>query len=124
MIKLYNIKDFDFMGYNLVRSQASFHHLIIAKRDNGKELISNGAVLTQNTSHDYLHKIELIDYDAFLAITSEMIDENIKGYLDVKNIRKIHDILKQFEKEYCSYRYKNGKLLIKENYIKQRRLIR
>lgn len=129
------IKDFkimklgyDFMGYNVdKKSSLSFHHLIIPHRESRKYKIGdgylywNGAILRQNTSHDYLHLIESKDHDMFLAITSEMIDENIKGYLDISNLRYINDVLCQFEREHCSDMSKKGKLLIKDDYLKRRK---
>jgi len=122
MINQYKIKKlgFDFMGYSLQKRDIyTFHHLIIPKRHNGKETIENGAILCGETSHPYLHLIETKDYERFLAITSEMIDENIKGKLDIENILIIHDILKSFEKEYSNARTKKGKPLIKEEYTKR-----
>lgn len=122
MIKKYSLMKlkYDFMGYYFQNpSQLSFHHLIVPKRKGGLEVIQNGAILNQNSAHNYLHTIESIDYDMFLAITSEMIDENIKGYLDIKNLKAIDDILNCFEREYCSLRTKKGKLLIKEEYTRR-----
>ena len=55
----------------------------------------------------------------FLAITSEMIDENVKGYLDRENLLRIRDILEQFEREHCSDRGKKGNLLIKDSYLRR-----
>lgn len=116
----------DFMGYEVKKKEnLSFHHLIIPHRDcklyglGEGYLYWNGAILNQLTSHDYLHLIERIDYDIFLAITSEMIDENVKGYLDIENIRYIDDCLTFFEREHCSDRNKKGKILIKEEYTKR-----
>ena len=77
-------------------------------------------MLVQSTSHDYLHRIEMLDYDMFLAITSEMIDENIKGRLDIENLRRIRDILLCFEKEYYDVRTKKGSRVIKPEYINKR----
>ncbi len=128
MIKKFKIMKlkFDFMGYVVDKKESlSFHHLIIPRRDCKKfglgdgYLYWNGSILNQNTSHDYLHLIERIDYDLFLAITSEMIDENIKGYLDMENIRYINDCLLYFERNHCSDRDKKGKLLIKEEYTRR-----
>lgn len=117
---------YDFMGYRVdKKASLSFHHLIIPRR-NCKEfgigegyLYWNGAILRQETSHDYLHLIESKDEDMFMAITSEMIDENIKGKLDIENLRRIHDILTCFEREHCHDRGKKGRLLIKDEYIKR-----
>lgn len=120
---------FDFMGYTVdKKSSLSYHHLIVPRRlcsQNGLGegyLFWNGAILRQDTSHDYLHLIEAKDYEIFLAITSEMIDENVKGYLDIDNLRRINDLLKVFEREHCSDRGKKGKLLIKDSYLKRIKL--
>ena len=129
MIKDFRIMKlgYDFMGYQVKRKESlSYHHLIVPRRLCGQKglgegyLVWNGAILVQSSSHDYLHVVESRDYDRFLAITSEMIDENIKGYLDIDNLRRIADILHSFEKEYCSARTKKGKILIREEFIKGR----
>lgn len=131
MIKNFRIMKIgiDFMGYKVDRKESlSFHHLVIPHRDcklfglGEGYLYWNGAILRQDTSHDYLHIIEKIDYDIFLAITSEMVDENIKGYLDIENLRYISDCLKIFEREHCSDRNKKGKLLIKDSYTRRVKL--
>ena len=114
----------DFMGYHVNRKQdLSFHHLIIQRR-HCKEaglgegyLYWNGAILRQNTSHDYLHLIENIDPDIFYELTSEMIDENIKGRLDIDNLKRIHDLLSYFEREHDHDTSKQGKLLIKREFV-------
>ena len=114
----------DFMGYHVNRKQdLSYHHLIIPRR-HCKEaglgegyLYWNGAILRQNTSHDYLHIIEKIDPDIFYKLTSEMIDENIKGRLDIDNLKRIHDLLLYFEREHDHDTSKKGKLLIKREFV-------
>ena len=118
---------YDFLGYKVNRKQdLSFHHLIIQRR-HCKEaglgegyLYWNGAILRQNTSHDYLHIIEKIDSDIFYELTSEMIDENIKGRLDIDNLKRIHDLLLYFEREHDHDYTKKGKLLIKREYVEGR----
>ena len=131
MIKKYDLKKlgYDFLGYPFKKtSELSFHHLIVPHRhckENGLGegyLWWNGVILRQNTSHEYLHIIESKDLDRFNAITSELIDENIKGYLDQENLLAINDILNGFEREYSGTRTKKGYPLIKEEYT--RRLIR
>lgn len=122
MINEFKIKElgYDFMGYHLNRGDIyTFHHLIIPNRHGGKIERWNGAILCGQTSHPYLHLVEAKDYDMFCYITSEMIDMNIKGYLDSDNLRRIDDILNQFEREHCSDRNKKGKLLIKEDYTRR-----
>lgn len=114
----------DFMGYHVNRKQdLSYHHLIIPRR-HCKEaglgegyLYWNGAILRQNTSHDYLHLIEAKDPEIFYELTSEMIDENIKGRLDIDNLKRIRDLLLYFEREHDHDTSKKGKLLIKREFV-------
>ena len=126
MIKDFKIMKlgFDFMGYKVDKKQSlSFHHLIIPYRESKNYGIGdgylywNGAILRQNTSHDYLHIIEKIDPDIFYELTSEMIDENIKGRLDIDNLKRIHDLLLYFEREHDHDTSKKGKLLIKREFV-------
>lgn len=122
MIKEFKIKqlDYDFMGYSLQKGDIyTFHHLIVPNRKGGKYERWNGAILCGKTSHPYLHVIESKDYDMFCYLTSEMIDMNIKGYLDIGNLRNISDLLKQFEREHSGDRTRKGKVLIKEEYTKR-----
>ena len=116
------------MGYEFdYLEQLSFHHLLLSHKlckehnvkNEGYELW-NGAVLNQNSSHTYLHIIENYDFERFLAITMEMYDENIKGYLDYNNLLYINEILNSFEREYCGVRNENGNLIIKEKYTRRR----
>ena len=126
MIKDFKIMKlgYDFMGYKVNRTKdLSFHHLIIPHRESKAYGIGegylywNGAILRQNTSHDYLHTIENIDPDIFYELTSEMIDENIKGRLDIDNLKRIHDLLLYFEREHDHDTSKKGKLLIKREFV-------
>ncbi len=129
MIRQYKIMKlgYDFMGYEVSQKKyLSFHHLIIPRRNCTRLGLGdgyykwNGAILVQETSHEYLHIIENKDYDMFLAITSEMIDENVKGRIDKDNLLKIRDILLQFEKEHINDKTRKGKKIIKEDYLTRR----
>ena len=129
MVREYDLKKagFDFMGYTFNNmNELSFHHLIIPKRDSKKQGIGdgyhkwNGAILVRDTSHDYLHIIERLDRDMFLEITKEMIEENIRGCVDVKNLKRIRDILLSFEREHSGELTSKGKILIKNSYITKR----
>jgi hypothetical protein len=125
MIREYKIKElgYDFMGYRLNKGDIyTFHHLIIPRRDGGKTVRENGAVLCGNTSHQYLHLIEAKSNNIYKYITAEMLDMNIKGYLDLKNLMNINELLLYFEDEYGEARGSKGKLLIKEPY-RERMLI-
>ena len=116
----------DFMGYSLQENKETytFHHLIVPRRNCASEGLGdgyqrwNGAIIFRNP-HDYLHIVERYDYDRFLALTSEMIDENVKGYIDPVNLRHIDDILSGFEREYSGCRTKKGRPLIKEEYTRR-----
>lgn len=123
MIRLYQLKrlGFDFMGYTFSnKNQLSYHHLIVPRRFGGKATIENGSILRQNTSHDYLHKIEPIDREVFELITNRMIEMNKNGKLDVENLRIIRDLLLYFEREHDHDKLSSGKSLIKREYVRER----
>lgn len=124
MIKEFKVKElgYDFMGYEMQKGDIyNFHHLIIPKREGGSCERWNGAILL-TTPHQYLHVIEVKDYDIFVAITTEMIDMNLKGYLDKDNIRYIDSCLTYFEREFSGARTSKGKILIKPEYINRTKL--
>ena len=114
MIKLYNIKK---LGYD---------HLIIPHRDCKREglgegyLLWNGAILKQETSHEYLHTIELHDRELFLRITKYIIQENKNMKIDIDNLKRIRELLLYFEAEHLNDTNKKGKKLIKRSYLTDR----
>ena len=119
-------KKIDFMGYQVdSKNGLSFHHLIVPKRNCKKEglgdgyLYWNGAILVQDTSHNYLHLIERLDPEIFSLISSEMIDENIKRKIEKENLLKIRDLLLYFEREH-DHDYNGNKLIIKREYVNKR----
>ena len=126
MIAKYNLLElkYDFMGYNFNKeNDLSFHHLIIPHRlckihniENEGYVEWNGAILRQNTAHNYLHIIERYDREMFDSITNYMIEENKQGYIDDKHLLLIDDILCQFEKDYANATTKRGKWLIRKEY--------
>ena len=129
MIKDYKLNrlKYDFMGYTFNNtSQLSFHHLIIPHRDCKRLGYGdgyyrwNGAILRQNTSHEYLHVIENYDRDRFLAISNHMIEMNVLERLDKDSLKAIRDVLLSFEREYRDQNNKKGKRLIKPEYINNR----
>ena len=130
MIHEFNLNKlkYDFAGYTFDRTkQLSFHHLRISKHDckvlnipSEGYLYWNGAILRQDTSHDYLNILEQYDPEIFYLITSEIIDENIKRKLTLDSLRRIRTLLEYFEKEHCSTKTKKGNLLIKESYVRDR----
>jgi hypothetical protein len=127
MIRDFKIKQlgYDFMGYEpQVGDMIHFHHLLVPRRmckeyGLGEGYVRWNGVLLFSTPHAYLHLIEAKDLDIYLAITSEMLDMNFKGYLDTKNLRYIDDCLCEFEKEHINDKNKHGKHLIKSEYLQR-----
>lgn len=115
MIKIYNLKDYDFMGYRLIKSQATYHHLI-KKEHQGKETINNGSVLMP-ISHNYLHIIEYKEFEIFDAINKIMKICNKKGVVEVSDLKIINELLKMFEEEHRLDKTSKGKILIKHQYL-------
>ena len=97
----------------------TYHHILEA-RNGGKATIENGSILRQDTSHDYLHKIELTDREIFELITDRMIEMNRNGKLDLENLKIIRDLLLYFEREHDHDKLSSGKLLIKREYVRER----
>lgn len=125
MINEYGLKrlGYDFAGFKFKKpNELSFHHMIVPHRDSRKFGIGegyvywNGAILVQSTSHEYLHLIESLERPMFLAITDELIKENNQGYVDLDNIRRIHDVMNYFEDKHSRDTGKKGKRLIKREY--------
>jgi hypothetical protein len=129
MIKEFQINKlkYDFMGYTFNRyEELSFHHLIVPKRDCKAQglgdgyLFWNGAILKQDTSHDYLHIIERIDRKSFLQITDIMVLENKQREIDIDSLKRIREILLKFEYRYQKERTKSGQKVLKRTYINNR----
>lgn len=124
MIREYSLKKlgYDFMGFRFNRiEELSFHHLIIPRKDcdnvEAKGYVKwNGAILVQDTSHEYLHLIEQFDRDRFEYITERMQEMNINGDLDIHNLERIEMALRVFETEYKDLSNRKGKVLIKNTY--------
>ena len=131
MIKEYDLKKkgYDFMGQTFdTINQLSFHHLIVPKRESRKKGIGegyvkwNGALLNQDTSHPYLHTIERFDRELFLEITKEMVEENLRGEINIENLKRIREMLLWFEAHYDDIYSSSGKEIIKPEF-KTKRLV-
>lgn len=113
---------YDFMGYTLRKGDIyTFHHLIVPARKGGEVTRENGAILCGKSSHQYLHIIEGYEHDYFNWITSEMVDMNLKGYLDIRNLKEIDDILREFESKYEKHLTKKGYPLVRSIYRDRKR---
>ena len=129
MIEVFKINKlkYDFMGYTFKRTnELSFHHLTVPKRECKAQglgdgyLFWNGAILKQDTSHDYLHIIERIDRKRFEKITEILIYENQMRKLDKESLIRIREFLLEFEERYKYEETKGGHRLIKSQYINNR----
>lgn len=129
MIEVFRINKlkYDFMGYTFKRTnELSFHHLIVPKRECKAQglgegyLFWNGAILKQDTSHDYLHIIERIDRKRFEQITEILIYENQMRKLDKQSLIRIRELLLDFEEKYKYEETKCSRRLIKSQYINER----
>ena len=129
MIEIFKINKlkYDFMGYTFKRTnELSFHHLVVPKRECKAQglgdgyLFWNGAILKQDTSHDYLHIIERIDRKRFEKITEILIYENQMRKLDKESLIRIRELLLEFEERYKYEETKGGHRLIKSQYSDDR----
>lgn len=114
MIRIWNMDTKDWLGYdNLERY--SFHHLV-KKSDGGEKIISNGAVLHQN-SHQYLHTIENYDLDKYIFLNTilKAVNEQ-KTMPSIEQLKQIKLVLKEFQNEYESKLSSRGKEIIKKEY--------
>ena len=116
MIKLYNMKDYDFMGYSL-QKEPQFHH-IVKKEHGGKYEIKNGAILN-SSSHNYIHTIEYKEYMIYKAINDIFKIMNKKGYLDIEDLKIINALLEEFEYYHKEDKNSKGKILIKPEYYER-----
>lgn len=123
MITDYGMREFDWLGYKVSRSNPfSFHH-IVKKENGGLYTYNNGAILTGGvgSSHEYLHIIEVKDNDLYVYLNNLLKTINDQRFMPTLNqLKAIRSILLQFEREHCSDRTKKGKLLIKPSYVEKR----
>ena len=117
MKHIWKVNDVDWMGYSLKKVDSlSFHH-IVKKENHGKFEIDNGALLNNNTSHPYLHLIEIKDLELYIYLNNLLKNINSqREYPTRQQLLAIDSILKQFEREHCSDKNSKGKLLIKKEF--------
>ena len=119
MLKIYKpYSSLDWMNYKLVKKDVTFHH--IQKRcDGGRLEINNGGLLMPN-SHAYLHLIEFLDLDTYLALNEIFKDVNYQGYEPEYEQRLIiESLLSTFESVHRWDKGSKGKLLIKRKYLER-----
>lgn len=125
LYKIYNLEElgFDFMGYEFgSKKELSTHH-IIPRHTGGQTKKGNLCVLNRTTSHNYIHLIEDYDYKAFLNISRILLEQVKQGKIDIEEVKRINELLLNFEEKHKDDEAKNGTLLIKEEY-KTKRIIK
>jgi len=114
MIKIWDMASIDWLGYDN-EERYSFHHLI-KKSNGGKKIISNGAVLHQN-SHAYLHTIEYYDLDKYIFLNKILREVNNQKYMTSKEqLKQIRYVLLEFQREYEGKNSSRDKPIIKKEY--------
>lgn len=119
MINIYNLKNIDFMGYEVSKDNPyTFHH--IKKRcHGGKEIIENGAILTKN-AHEYLHLIETRDLEIYQYINNVLMQINEQNFEPLqRQILAIDYLLKIFESEHQNDSTCKNKAILKEKYLRR-----
>ena len=121
MIRIYKPKGIDWMGYDINSIRDLTYHHIQKKEHGGPFTFDNGALLRGDTSHEYLHIIEYKDLDMYLYINNILKQINDQRARPTKQqLLAIRDVLLQFEREHDTETNSKGKLLIKQQYIKNR----
>lgn len=115
MLKIWDMNTMDWMGFDN-NDKYSFHH-IVKKCDHGETIISNGAVLHQNSSHPYLHTIEYYDLDKYIFINKILKDVNSQLSMPTKEqLEQIRMVLLEFQREYEGKTSSRDKPIIKKEY--------
>ena len=115
MLKIWDMNTMDWMGFDN-DDKYSFHH-IVKKCDHGETIISNGAVLHQNSSHPYLHTIEYYDLDKYIFINKILKDVNNQLRMPTKEqLEQIRMVLLEFQREYEGKTSSRDKPIIKKEY--------
>lgn len=95
MINIYQIHDYDWMGYK-IDNDLTYHH--IKKKENGGLITLENGVLLTSRAHTYLHKIEIIDLNIYIKINKIFKEINMcKKPINNKQKAKIHLLLLSFE---------------------------
>lgn len=119
MLRIYiPYSNLDWMNYKLIRKEITYHH-ITKKVDNGRLDISNGCILTKD-SHAYLHLIESLDIDTYMALSQIFrIVNNQKAEPTREQRELIEQLLNEFESIHRWDKSPKGKLLIKKKYLER-----
>ena len=120
MLKIYQpLSNLDWLNYKIVQTSDLTYHHLIKKANGGKKSIENGALL-MSTAHQYLHLIECIDIDTYIAINKLFCIINKQKSEPTKEQREmIEYILLHFESVHKWDKKSNGKILIQKKYLER-----
>lgn len=119
IIRIYNVKKIDWMGYKVSKDNPYTYHHLKKKEYGGKEDLKNGAILT-DIAHKYLHIIESRDKELYNLLNNVLWQINEQGFSPLKRqLLAIDFILRQFEEKYKNQTNSKGKQLIKNKYFKR-----
>lgn len=119
MLKIYMpYSNLDWMNYKLIKNDLTYHH-IVKKEDKGKTEITNGAILMP-VAHQYLHLIECLDIDTYIALNNLFKIVNTQGYEPTREQRELIEyLLKEFENVHKWDKGLKGKLLVQRKYLER-----
>ena len=111
---------YDFMGFYFDdKKELSYHH-ILPRHYKGKTTYENGAILNRQTSHNYIHTIEEMDFQLFIELSQILKDEHQVKKITPEHLKEINMLLTYFEQKYAGQYTKRGNLIIKEEYVRRR----
>ena len=119
MLRIYKpVSGLDWLNYKLVKKDITFHH-IVKREKGGKRIIENGALLMP-VAHQYLHLIECVDIDTYVAINKIFGIINKQREEPIKEQREIIEyMLSEFERVHKWDKKNNGKLLLQKKYLER-----
>lgn len=121
LIRIYNQRKIDWMGYDIRSIKDLTYHHIQKKEHGGPFTLDNGALLRGDTSHEYLHIIETRDLDMYNYINQILKAINEQEFKPTREqLLQIRDVLLSFEREHDHDVNSQGKLLIKRRYVNGR----
>lgn len=120
MIKIYQpLSNLDWLNYKITRLDDLTYHHIVKKSYGGKKTIENGALLIP-LAHQYLHLIECVDIDTYIAINKMFGIINRQREEPTKEQREIIEyMLNEFERVHKWDKKNNGKLLLQRKYLER-----
>lgn len=122
MLKVYKpISDLDWMNYKIVQKQEMTAHHIVKKEHGGRLERTNIALLLP-VAHQYLHLIECIDIDTYVALNKIFKIVNMQEHEPSKEQRELVEyLLQEFERVHRWDKGRKGKLLLQRKYLKRER---